>query len=162
MLTESALFFLNLCNEYSDIQHAKATSGVSDAWLKEKKAATTAQRRRASTEDSDDGAMAPEATSRAASRPTKKRIISSGAAVVSRAQALPSKQSRKTSAAENVRDKGPVEVQSSCRLSGLEHEDDDEDDDEEWQSVKQSPVKERGVCVSDDVRCCYVCLSTRC
>ncbi len=38
MLTEGDLFFLNLCNEYRDLQHAKAVSGISEVWLKQDKA----------------------------------------------------------------------------------------------------------------------------
>ena len=155
MLTESALFFLNLCTEYRDIRHAKATSGVSEVWLKQNK---TAKRPRPLTDDSDDDATAPEARSSAASNPTKKRIIGSGGVVATRAQVLPSKLSRKASTTKEVCDKEPMDVQTSCHYGGLE----DEDDKEEWEAIRQSPVKERGVRISDHVSCRYVRLLTRC
>lgn len=168
MLTDSALFFLNLCNEYRDIREAKARSGVSEAWLKQNKATAVQSRRRPITEDDDDDDddddTVPEATSSAANKPSKKkRITNSGVAVVSRVQALPSNKSRKASTStpgdsEKVRDNGPKDVQTSVRYGGLE----DEDDDEEWEAIRQSPVKEPGVRISDHVRCRYVHFSTPC
>lgn len=160
MLTESDLFFLNLCNEYRDLRQAKASFGISEEWLKqkEKEKATTAvkRRRRRSVEDSDDDATVPEATSCAAGKPSKKRLINSGIAVVAHEQALPSKQSRNATISgdsEKVCDKEPTDVQTMCHYGGLE----DEDDNEEWEAIKQSPVKERGVRISDHV-CCPSCL----
>lgn len=167
MLTESSLFFLNLCNEYSDLQQAKATSGLSDAWVKQVAATKTAKRRRSRTEDSDDGdaTPTPEATSSATSRPSKKRISNSGVAVAVHERTLPLKKLRKGSTStsgagnsEKVRDEEPANVQNSSRYGGLE----DEDDEEEWRVIKQSPVKERGVRVSDHVRRRYVRSWTPC
>lgn len=158
MLTEGALFFLNLCNEYRDIQRAKATSGVSDAWLHQGKSHRAIRRRL--NEDSDNEATVSNATSSSASRPLKKLITNSGIAVVARAQVLPSKQSRKGSTSgnsEKVCEKEPM-VHTSCRYGGLE----DEDDEEEWEAIRQSPVKEKGVRIFDRVRCFYVSLSTPC
>lgn len=154
MLTEGALFFLNLCNEYRDIQRAKATSGVSDAWVYQGKSHTAIRRRL--NEDSDNEATASNATSSSANRPSKKRLTNSGIVVVARAQVLPSKQSRKSSTSgnsEKVRDEEPI-AQTSCRYGGLE----DEDDEEEWEAIRQSPVKEKGVRIIDRVRCHYVSL----
>ena len=169
MLTDSALLFLNFCNEYRDIREAKARSGVSEAWLKQNKATAAQSRRRPITEDDDDDdddddGTAPEATSSAANRPPKKkRITNSGVAVVSRVQALPSNKSRKASTStsgdsEKVHDDEPKDVQTSVRYGGLE----DEDDDEEWEAIRQSPVKEPGVRISDHVRCRCVRFSTPC
>jgi hypothetical protein len=152
MLTEGALFFLNLCNEYRDIREAKRTSGVSETLLKQNKSTSAAKRQRHFPEDSDDDAPS------AASRSTKKRILTTSVGVTSHGQALPSKRSRKASTSEKVSDKEPMEVQTSCRYGGLE----DEDDEEEWQAVKQSPIKAKGVRISNHVRRSYVRLLTRC
>ena len=160
MLTESALFFLNLCNDYRDIQNAKVTSGVSEEWLKNK-ATTAVRRRRLVTEDSDNDATAPEATSSAASKPSKKRITNTGVVVLARDARLSSKQSRRASTlgdSEKVRDKEPTDVQTGSHDGGL----DDEDDEEEWEAMRQSPAKERGVRISDHVRCHYVRLLATC
>jgi len=92
-LTESALFFLDFYNAYRDLKHAKATSGVLEAWFKQDKAITAVHRWRLITEDSNDDATASKATSSGASKPSKERIINSGIAVVARAQGLPSQQS---------------------------------------------------------------------
>jgi hypothetical protein len=43
MLTDSALFFLNLYNEYRDLQQAKAKAGVSAVWVKQAKTTTAIQ-----------------------------------------------------------------------------------------------------------------------
>ena len=165
MLTESALFFLNLCNEYRDLRQAKGRSGLSEAWLKQDKAAASVQRqRRRITEDSDDDdATTPDATSSAASRPLKKCIINSGVAVVSHELALRSKKSRKvltstSGDSEKVRDEEPMGTQTSSRYGGLE----DKDDNEEWEAIRQSLAKARGVRITDCVRCCYVRLSPPC
>lgn len=164
MLTEGALFFLNLCNEYRDLRHAKATSGVAEAWLKQNKAAMVVQRRRLGSEDSDDDATTSKTIpSAAARRPSKKRITNSRVAVVSHVQAFPSKKPRKTSAPSTP--SRPEKVQEPAQISshygGLE----DEDDKKEWEAIKKRPVKERGVRISDHVRCHYVFffrLSTTC
>jgi hypothetical protein len=163
MLTNSALFFLNLCNEYRDLQQAKAKAGVSAAWVKQAKTTTAVQHRRAIPEVSDDDATAPEVTSGAASGPSKKRIINTDVAVVSHAQTFASKKSRKASTStsgdlEKVRDKEPIDVQTGVGYGGLE----DEDDNEEWEAIKLSPVKGPGVRISDHVRRRYVRLSTPC
>ena len=147
MLTESALFFINLCNEYRDLRHVKVMAGVSEAWVKQKKVTKATQRRRHFTDESNDDAMAP---SSAASRPSKKRITASGVAVIAHAQPLPSNQPRKTSTSANSEkacDKEPVDVQAGCRYGGLE----DEDDGEEWEAIRQSLVKPQGVRISDHV-----------
>ena len=154
MLTEIALFYLNLCTEYRDIRRAKATTGVSDAWAKQNETTTVAKRPRPPPGDSDDDATA----SSAANNPTKKRVTNSRTVVPSRAQAPPSKQSSKASAIEEVRDEEPKDVQTSCRYGGLE----DEDDTEEWEAIRRSPIKERGVRISDHVSCRHVRLLTRC
>jgi hypothetical protein len=158
MLTEGALFFFNLCNDYRDIRRAKATSGVSDAWLRQEKSTISIRRRL--PEDSDDETTASKPSSTTANRPSKKRIIDSGVAVVAHAQALPSKQSRKASTsgdAEKVHDEEPMDVYS-CHYGGLE----DEDDEEEWEAIKQSPAKQQGVRISDHVRCHSSRLPTPC
>ena len=149
MLTEDALFFLNLCNEYRDLRRAKATSGVSEAWLRQQEKDSVTQTRRGLTEDSDSDARSSK----------KKRITTSGVVVVAHAQLLPSKKSRSASTSidsENVRDNDVV--QTSARYGGLE----DEDDTEEREAVKRSPVKAEGVRISDHVRCHRVHLSTPC
>jgi hypothetical protein len=159
MLTESALFFLNLCNDYRDLREVKATAGVSEEWLKQNKAPTAVRRQQLFTGDSDDDTTAPEARSSAASRPSKKRITNSDVAVVARVHTFPSKQSRSASTSGNSEKVlEPTDVQTSCRYGGLE----DEDDNEEFETFKRSPVKERGVRISDHVSCRYVCLSTPC
>ena len=78
-------------------------------------------------------------------------------------QALPSNKSRKASTStsvdsEKVCDNKPKDVQTSVRYGGLE----DEDDDKEWEAIRQSPVKEPGVRISDHVCCRYVRFSTPC
>ena len=152
MLTESALFFLNLCHDYRDLQNVKATAGASEAWLKQVKVTTTVQRRSLITEDSNDNATAPKATS---DKPSKKRITNSGIAIVVHVQ--PSvKQSSWASTlgdSEKVPDEEPMDVQT-----GLE----DKDDKEEWKGISQSPVKKRGVRISDHVHFRRVRLSAPC
>ncbi len=50
----------------------------------------------------------------------------------------------------------PMDAQNSSHHGGLK----DEDDKEEWEAIKQSPVKEWGVHISDHVHCHHVHLST--
>ena len=113
----------------------KATRSVRHGWF--------------STEDSDDH---PEATSSVASKPTKKRLVDSGADVVARNPL--SKRSRKASTSKKARNEEPIDIQFSCREGGLE----DEDDQEEWEAIRQCPVKERGVRIFDHVHCRYCSL----
>jgi hypothetical protein len=166
MLTDSALFFLHLCNEYRDLQQAKAKAGVSAAWVKQAKTTPTVQHRQPIPEVSDDDATAPEVTSGAASGPSKKRIINSDIAVVSHVQMIASKKSCKASRPststsgnlEKVRDKEPIDVQTGIGYGGIE----DKDDNEEWEAIKLSPVKGPEVCISDHVHRRYVRLSAPC
>jgi hypothetical protein len=163
MLTDSALFFLNLCNEYRDLQQAKVKVGVSAAWVKQAKTTTAVQHRQPIPEVSDHDATAPEVTSGAVSGPSKKRIINSDVAVVSHAQMFASKKSRKASTStsgdlEKVCDKEPINVQTGVGYSGLE----DKDDNEEWEAIKLSLVKGPEVRISDHVHRHYVHLSTPC
>ncbi len=103
-------------------------------------------------EDSDDNATALKATS---DKPSKKCITNSGIAIVVHVQ--PSvKQSSWASTlgdSEKVPDEEPMDVQT-----GLE----DEDDKEEWKGISQSPVKKRGVRISDHVHFRRVRLSAPC
>jgi hypothetical protein len=159
MLTKSTLFFLNLCNDYRDLQEAKAKCHLSEAWL-EHKLTTASQPWRPNMDDSDSDARAPKATS---SKSSRKHLINSDVAVGSHAQALPAKKSRKapisTSGAgdsETVCYEEPMNAQTSAGYGGLE----DEDDNKEWETIKRSPAKGPGVCISDHVNRRYVRLST--
>jgi hypothetical protein len=154
MLTKSSLLYLNFCNEYRDLRHAKKTSGVSREWLEQAKVSTVVRHRGLTMKDSSDDSSddTTPAIRRATSRPSKKRITDSGVAIVSRVQALPPKHPRKARTsgnAEMVCDEEPMGALNSCHYGGL----DDEDDTQEWEAIRQSPVKERGVRIVDDVRC---------
>jgi hypothetical protein len=72
MLTNNALFFLNLCNEYRDLQQAKAKAGISVSWVKQAKTTTAIQHWQPIPEVPDNNATAPKVTSGAASEPLKK------------------------------------------------------------------------------------------
>lgn len=157
MLTESSLFFLDLCNDYRDLREAKTRCGLSEAWL-ERKTATASQSWRPNTDDSDYDATAPKATS---SKSSRKHLINPDVFVGSHAQVLPEKKSRKapistSGDSETVRYNEPMNFQTSAGYGGLE----DEDDDEEWETIKQSPAKGPGVRISDHVNRRYVRLST--
>ena len=164
MLTESSLFFLNLCNEYNELRDAKVTSGISEEWVKQI-AATKSTKRQACTESSDDdnATTTLEATSSSTSRPSKKCINNLGIAVIAHEQALPLKKIHKGSTStsgkgklEKMRSEEPTATQNSCHYGGLE----DEDDEEEWRVIEQSPAKQEGVCISDHMHCHYVCSCT--
>ena len=146
MLTGSTVFLLNLCNEYRDIQRAKVASGVVRAWLKQDKATTSLQRRRRITEDSDDSdnnATAPGAPSSAASKPTVQRNVSLTPVLPSLPmhKLFPRKNYARSRHQKRFGDKEPMDILTSCHYGGLE----DEDDNEEWETIKQSPIKEQGV-----------------
>ena len=100
MLTESSLFFLNLCNEYSELQETKAMSGISEEWVKQIATTKSAKCWQVCTESSYDNnaTMTPKATSRAANRPLKKCINNLGIAVIAHEWALPLKKICKGSA----------------------------------------------------------------
>ena len=136
MLTESSLFFLNLCNEYSKLQETKAMSGISEEWVKQIATTKSAKCRRVCTESSNDNnaTMTPKATSRATNRPLKKHINNLGVAVVAHERALPLKKICKglastsgESKSEKMHNKEPNDFQNSCCYGGLEDEDDEEE-----------------------------------
>ena len=164
MLTESSLFFLNLCNEYSELRDAKVMFSISEEWVKQI-AATKSTKHQACTESSNDdnATTMPEATSSATSRPSKKCINNLGIAVVAHEQALSLKKIHKGSTStsgegksEKMRNEEPTAAQNSCHYGGLE----DEDDKEEWRAIEQSPAKRKGMHISDHVCCRYVCSCT--
>lgn len=144
-LTEGSLFFLNLCNDYRALQHTKANSGVTRSWLEQNKTTTLKKRQNESEDDSD---ALPEAIPRMASKPTKKRVLNSRVAVVSQAETLASKPPSKKKLNEDGVNHDENMEQGNVRYGGLE----DEDDNREWETIRQSPVKGKGVRKSDTVR----------
>ena len=157
MLTESSLFFLDLCNDYRDLWEAKMRCGLSEVWL-EHKTATASQSWQPNTDNSDDDATAPKATS---SKSLQKHLINPDVFVSSHAQVLPEKKSHKAPILtlgnfKMVRYNEPMNFQTSAGYGGLE----DEDDNEEWETIKQSLAKGPGVRISDHVNHHYVRLST--
>ena len=163
MLTESSLFFLNLCNKYSELRETKVTSGISEEWVKQIATTKPAKCQWVCTESSDDynATTMPKATFRATNRPSKKRINNLGIAVIAHEQALSLKKIHKGSAStsgesksEKMHNEEPNDFQNSFRYGGLK----DEDDEEKWRVIEQSLAKQGlGVRISDHVRCRYAC-----
>jgi hypothetical protein len=145
-LTETSLFFLNLCNDYRALQHAKAKSGVTKSWLRQRKT-TTLNKRPNESDDDSDAIPDSEATPTTARKPVKKRILNSGVAVVNQAEALASKPLSKKKLSEDAVTRDGSAEQGDVRYGGLE----DEDDNKEWETIQQSPVKGKGVRKSDTV-----------
>jgi hypothetical protein len=143
-LTDSSLFFLNLCNDYRALQRTKANSGVTKSWLKQNKTTTLGKRQNESDDDSD---AVPEATLIMASKPIKKRVLNSGVVVVSQAETLASRPPSKKKLNEDAVAHNKDMEQGDVRYGGLE----DEDDNKEWEAIQQSPVKGKGVRRSDTV-----------
>jgi hypothetical protein len=145
-LTDSSLFLLNLCNDYRALQRTKANSGVTKSWLKQNKTTTLSKRQNESDDDSD---AVPEATLITASKPIKKRILNSGVAVISQAETLASRPpSKKKKLNKDAVGHDKDTEQGDVRYGGLE----EEDDNKEWETIRQSPVKGKGVRRSDTVR----------
>jgi hypothetical protein len=143
-LTDSSLFLLNLCNDYRALQRTKANSGVTKSWLKQNKTTTLSKRRNESDDDSD----IPEAALIAASKPIKKRVLNSGVAVISQAETVASRPPSKKKLNEDAVAHDKDTEQGDLRYGGLE----EEDDNKEWETIRQSPVKGKGVRRSDAVR----------